>query len=182
MPCFLFYKADMRGMSVVKITINWGIIVVMVLLSSVTNGLNYVFPPIFIVTSTHKRNQIADLPTTVPHFEISRTKTWDTPTFWKLYRPNGKFHTNSNWKQCKFPLKLLYSIVFSMLWFDLDIRGVRLPLFSWFPHFWKFSCAKISAFSVIFSLIFGIFTQFQAVFPSFWSVASHTSEICVALP
>ena len=54
-------------------------------------------------------------------------------------------------------------------------RGVRLPLFSWFPHFWKFPCAKISAFFFYFQPIFGIFTQFHAVFPHFWSVASHTS-------
>ena len=48
--------------------------------------------------------------------------------------------------------------------------GVRVPLFSWFPRFWKFSCAKISCFSFIFRLLgfffffFSIFAQFQAVF------------------
>ena len=27
-------------------------------------------------------------------------------------------------------------------------KGLRVPLFSWFPCYWKFSCAKISAFSL----------------------------------
>ena len=47
-------------------------------------------------------------------------------------------------------------------------RDVRVPLFSWFAHFWKFSCAKISAFSFVFSLFLTIFTQFHAVFPHFF--------------
>ena len=33
------------------------------------------------------------------------------------------------------------------------IGGMRVMLFSWFLHFWKFSCAQISAFSFIFSLL-----------------------------
>ena len=47
------------------------------------------------------------------------------------------------------------------------IRGVRVPLFSWFPLFSKFQCAKISAFS--FQPIFCLLAQFHVVFPRFWS-------------
>ena len=49
------------------------------------------------------------------------------------------------------------------------IRGVRVPLFSWFPCFWIFSCAKISAFSFLISLFLAVlpsFTQFFVVFLS----------------
>ena len=34
------------------------------------------------------------------------------------------------------------------------VRGVRVPLFSWFPQFWKFSRAKISAFYFILNLAY----------------------------
>ena len=39
--------------------------------------------------------------------------------------------------------------------------GVRVPLFSWFPHFWTFSCAKISAFSCSFSIFLAFLSNFM---------------------
>ena len=43
-------------------------------------------------------------------------------------------------------------------------RGMRVPLFSWFPHFWKFYCAIISAFSFIFSLFLAFLPTFTLFF------------------
>ena len=43
-------------------------------------------------------------------------------------------------------------------------RGVRVPLFSQFPRFWKFSCAKISAFFLIFSLFLAFLPNFMLFF------------------
>ena len=40
----------------------------------------------------------------------------------------------------------------------------RVPLFSWFLCFWKFSCAKISAFSFIFSLFLSFLPNFTLFF------------------
>ena len=60
-------------------------------------------------------------------------------------------------------------------------RGVRVPLFSWFPRFWKFSGAKIWAFSFIFSLFLVFYPGFHPVFPRFLLVASHTSEDVMSL-
>ena len=44
-------------------------------------------------------------------------------------------------------------------------RGVKFPLLSWFPLFWKFLWGKILAFSFIFSL----FLTFFSVFPRFYT-------------
>ena len=46
-------------------------------------------------------------------------------------------------------------------------RGVSVPLFSWFPRFWKFSCARISAFSFIFSLFLAFLPNFTLFFLGF---------------
>ena len=43
-------------------------------------------------------------------------------------------------------------------------RGVRVPLFSWFPRFWKSSFAKFQLFSFIFSPFSPNFTLFFLVF------------------
>ena len=54
-----------------------------------------------------------------------------------------------------------------ILWDFATNRGVRVPLFCWFPLFWKSYCAKISAFSFIFSLFLAFspnFTLFFLVF------------------
>ena len=46
-------------------------------------------------------------------------------------------------------------------------RGVRDPLFSWFSHFGKFSGAKISAISFIFSLFLAFYPDFTLFFIDF---------------
>ena len=46
-------------------------------------------------------------------------------------------------------------------------RGVRVPLFSWFPLFWKFLGQNFSFF-LYFQPIFDILPWFHAVFPHFF--------------
>ena len=56
-------------------------------------------------------------------------------------------------------------------------RGVRVPLFSWFPLFWTNFCAKISAFSSFFSAYFWHFTLISRCFSSFF--ACGLSHLCI---
>ena len=63
-------------------------------------------------------------------------------------------------------------------------RGVRVPLISWFPCFWKFPCAKISAFSFIFSLFLAFlpsFTLFFLIFCLWPHTSVYSKYICVCL-
>ena len=66
-----------------------------------------------------------------------------------------------------------------VLW-DTIVRGVRVPLFSWFPRFWKFSCAEISAFSYIFGLILAFLPNFKLFFLVFclWLLTPLNCPFC----
>ena len=58
------------------------------------------------------------------------------------------------WMQC-----LTHYAIGALLW----LRGVRVPLFSWFPCFYNFLVPKFQLF-LLFSAYFGIFTHFHTVF------------------
>ena len=64
--------------------------------------------------------------------------------------------------------------IFSCQKDTLKHRGVRVPLFSWFPHFWKFFLCQNFSFFILFSAYFCQFYPIHAVFPCFSAVASHT--------
>ena len=51
---------------------------------------------------------------------------------------------------------------------------MRVPLFSWFPHFWKKNYAKIVTFSFIFHLLLVFLPNFTLFFPHLSLMTSHT--------
>ena len=61
---------------------------------------------------------------------------------------------------------------------DSIIQGCESSSFQLISSFWKFSCAKISTFSFIFSLFLAFLPNFTLFFSRFLSVASHTSDHC----